>query len=64
MIKQTIGKGCLTETELEDKRKLELDNDNWNNTDPDNVTFQETNTTVMSEEELSIKPVNETPNEN
>ena len=57
-------RGWLTEIELENKkRKLELDNDNWNDTDPDNVTLQETSTTVMSEEELSIKPVNETPNE-
>ena len=54
----------MAEIELEEiKRKNELNNGNRNNTDPDNVTPQETNTTTMSEE-LSIEQVDETMNEN
>ena len=57
-------RGWLTKIELEKiKRKIELDNGNRNYTDPDNVTPQETNTTTMFEEELSIEQVNETPNQ-
>ena len=45
-------RGWLTEIELEEiERKIELGNDNRNNTDPDNVTPQKANTTTMSEEE-------------
>ena len=58
-------RGWLTEIELEEiERKIELGNDNRNNTDPDNVTPQKANTTAMSEEEPSIELVGETPNEN
>ena len=58
-------RGWLTEIELEEiKRNIELDNNNKNDTDPDNITPQETNTTAMSEEELSLEQVDETPNEN
>ena len=54
----------MAEIELEEiKRKNELNNGNRNNTDPDNVTPQDTNTTTMSEE-LSIEQVDETMNEN
>ena len=58
-------RGWLTEIELEEiERKIELDNGNRNNTDPDKVTPQETNITIISEEEPSIELVDETPNEN
>ena len=40
-------KGQLTEVELEEiKRKIEFDNGNRNDTDPENVTPLETNTTI------------------
>ena len=58
-------RGWVTEIEQEERKiKLELDNDNRNDTDPDNLILQETNTTTMLEEELSIEQVDETPNEN
>ena len=45
-----LKKSWLTEIELEQiEGKIELDNGNRNNTDPDNITPQETNTTTMSE---------------
>ena len=57
MIKLTISaKGT--------EKKIGLDNGNRNNTDPDNVTPQETNTTTMSEEDPSNELVCETSNEN
>ena len=57
--------GWLIEIELEEiETKIELDNGNKNDTNPDNVTAQETNTTAMSEEEPSIEHVDETSNEN
>ena len=53
LVDQTINilkKSWLTEIELEQiKGKIELDNGNRNNTDPDNIIPQETNTTTMSE---------------
>ena len=58
-------KGQLNKIKLEDiKRKIELDNSYKNDTDPENVTSQETNTTTMFEEELSFEQINETPNAN
>ena len=52
--------GWLTEIELEEiERKIELDNCNKKDTDPDNVTPQEKNTTTMSEEEPSVEQVDE-----
>ena len=46
----------LTEIELEKiYKKIELDNGNRNDADPDFVTPQETNTTSMYEEEPSIE---------
>ena len=57
--------GWLIEIELEEiETKIELDNGNKNDTNPDNVTAQETNTTTMSEEEPSSEHVDETSNEN
>ena len=51
-------RGWLTEIEFEEiERKIELDNGNKIDNDPDNVTPQETNTTTMSEEEPSIEQV-------
>ena len=43
------------------KRGIKADNGNKNDTDSDNVKTQETNTATMSEEELSIEQVDETP---
>ena len=58
-------KGQLNKIKLEDiKRKIELDNSYKNDTDPENITSQETNTTTMFEEELSFEQINETPNAN
>ena len=58
-------RGWSTEIELEQiERKIELENGNRSDTDPDNVTPQETNTTTMSEEEPSIEQVDENTNEN
>ena len=52
----------LTEIEREEKeRKIKADNGNKNDTDSDNVKTQEANTATMSEEELSIEQVDETP---
>ena len=52
--------GWLTEIELEEiERKIELDNCNKKDTDPDNVTPQEKDTTTMSEEEPSVEQVDE-----
>ena len=58
-------KGQLNKIKLEDiKRKIELGNSYKNDTDPENVTPQETYTATMFEEELSFEQMNETSNAN
>ena len=57
-------RGWLTEMELEEtERKIEFHNGNRNDTDPHNVTSQETGTITMSGEKPSIEQIDENPNE-